>query len=85
MNRSRLQEQYVSKLRPELQKKLNIKNIMEVPKISKIVINIGVKEAVSDSKVLQMIVKVLTRIAGQKPVTTVARKSIAGFKLLLFL
>ena len=54
---------------------------MEVPKISKIVINVGVKDAVSDSKILQKVMGTVANIAGQAPVRTLARKSIAGFKI----
>jgi len=79
--KARLEKQYCDEIRPALMKELKIENIMGVPKVSKIVINIGVKEAVSDSKVLKVVEKTLTRIAGQKPVRTKARKSIAGFKL----
>lgn len=78
---ARLEEIYRREIRPELQKKLGLKNIMEVPKIQKIVINIGAAGVVSDSKILQVIERVLARIVGQKPVRTKAKKSIAGFKL----
>lgn len=81
VNRSRLEELYVTKLRPQLQKTLNITNIMEVPKIEKIVINVGVKEAVADSRVLNVVMQTLDNIAAQKTVKTFARKSIAGFKI----
>jgi len=77
----RLAELYTKTLRSDLQKKLNLKNIMEVPHLEKIVLNIGVKEAVSDSKALQATCDVLAAIAGQLPVKTLARKSIAGFKI----
>ena len=77
----RLEEFYKNKLVAQLQKELELSNIMEVPKIAKIVINIGVKEAVSDSKILQQVEKALGMIAGQKPVRTIAKKSIAGFKI----
>jgi len=81
MAKARFDEKYHATLRPELQKKLGLKNVMEVPKISKIVLNVGVKEAVSDSRILQHVSKVLTAIAGQTPVVTKAKKSIAGFKI----
>lgn len=81
MNRARLEELYNQKIRSHLQEKLGLSNIMQVPKINKIVVNVGVKEAVADSKVLQSIVKAITSITGQMPVRTYARKSIAGFKL----
>ncbi len=72
---------YETTVRPRLQETLGLKNIMQVPKVSKIVINMGVKEAVSDSKALQIVAKVIEAIAGQAPVKTVAKKSIAGFKI----
>ncbi len=81
MAKSRLQEQYEKKIRPELKKTLGLKNILQVPEVSKIVINVGVKEAVNDSRVLQRIQDVIANISGQKPVRTIAKKSIAGFKL----
>ncbi len=77
----RLEEFYRNTLVAQLHKELALSNVMEVPKISKIVLNIGVKEAVADSKVLKKIEEVLTSIAGQKTVRTVAKKSIAGFKI----
>lgn len=77
----RLKEQYQTKLRSQLQKDLGLDNIMEVPKVSKVVINVGVKEAVSDSRIMTIVTNVLEAIAGQKPVKTAARKSIAGFKI----
>jgi len=81
MAKARLEELYNAKIRPQLKKDLKLKNIMEVPKISKIVINVGVKDAVKDSKVLKGVEDVVSKVAGQKPVRTVAKKSIAGFKL----
>lgn len=79
--KARLEKLYREVLVSKLHKELNLSNVMEVPKISKIVLNIGVKEAVSDSKVLQGIQKTLTSIAGQHSVKTKARVSIAGFKI----
>jgi len=81
MNKTRLHELYETKIRPDLQKTLGLKNIMEVPGISKIVINVGLKEGVGDTKVTQKVADTIARIAGQKPVLTQARKSIAGFKI----
>lgn len=81
MKRARLEDLYVTKIRPELQSKLGLSNVMNVPKLSKIVINVGVKGAVSDSKALQPVMDVVQRISGQRPVRTLARKSIASFKL----
>ncbi len=78
---TRLKQEYEQKIRPALQKELGLKNIMEVPRINKIVLNIGVKEAVADSKELQKVKKKLAVIAKQAPVETVCKKSIAGFKI----
>ncbi|MCL5875508.1 MAG: 50S ribosomal protein L5 [Candidatus Dependentiae bacterium] len=81
MEKARLRELYVQEIRPQLQKTLALKNIMEVPKIEKIVLNVGVKEAISDSKAIQGVIEALAKITGQAPVRRLARKSIAGFKL----
>jgi large subunit ribosomal protein L5 len=81
MKKARLEELYKKEIYPQLKEKLSIKNSMDVPKISKVVLNVGVKDAVSDSKSLQVVKDVLTKIAGQMPVRTVAKKSIASFKL----
>lgn len=78
---NRLKVFYNTTVRPRLQETLGLKNIMQVPKVSKIVINVGVKEAVGDSKELQFVMKVVEAIAGQLPIKTAARKSIAGFKI----
>ncbi|MFC7372646.1 50S ribosomal protein L5 [Fictibacillus iocasae] len=78
---NRLQERYKKDIVPSLMEKFSYKSVMQVPKIEKIVINMGVGEAVSNSKVLDTAVEELTAIAGQKPVITRAKKSIAGFKL----
>ncbi|MFA6066187.1 MAG: 50S ribosomal protein L5 [Candidatus Babeliaceae bacterium] len=76
-----LENLYTSKFKPALKEHLKLSNIMEVPKLSKIVLNVGVKEAVADSKALAQVIKVLTDISGQVAVKTAARKSIAGFKI----
>jgi large subunit ribosomal protein L5 len=81
MNRSRLAKRYSDEIRTQLLEQLNVDNVMMVPKIQKIVLNCGVKEAVSDSKALQASIDVLAKISGQRPVKKLARKSIAGFKL----
>ena len=78
---ARLKKYYQTQLRDELKNKLGLKNIFEVPKITKIVVNIGVGEAASDSKKIESATSDLTNITGQKPVVTKAKKSIAGFKL----
>ena len=81
MNKSRLAIKYNDEIRSQLQQQLGLDNIMMVPKLLKIVLNVGVKEAVSDSKALTEAVDVLAKIAGQRSVKRLARKSIAGFKL----
>ena len=78
---NRLQEKYQNSVKKELQEKFNYKSPMQIPALSKIVINMGVGEAVQNSKVLDDAVDDLTLIAGQKPVVTKAKKSIANFKL----
>jgi large subunit ribosomal protein L5 len=81
VKKARLKELYDSKIRSALKEKLGLKNIMEVPKLSKIVLNVGVKDALSDSKALQAVMGVVEKISGQAAVKTLAKKSIAGFKL----
>ena len=78
---TRLAEKYESEIRVKLKEQFSLKNIFEVPKLEKIVVNIGVGEAVSDSKVINKAIEDLSLITGQKPVVTKAKKSIAGFKL----
>ena len=78
---NRLKEKYLNEVVPSLKEKHNYKSIMEVPKLEKIVINMGVGDATTNSKLLDAAVADLTQIAGQKPVITRARKSIAGFKI----
>ena len=78
---NRLKEKYVNEVVPSLQKKYNYKSVMEVPRLEKIVINMGVGDATSNSKLIEAAVNDLTLIAGQKPVVTKAKKSIAGFKV----
>ena len=77
----RLAEQYHKEIVPDLMKQFGYKSIMEVPRIEKIVLNMGVGEAVNDKKILENAVGDLTQIAGQKPIIAKARKSIAGFKI----
>jgi large subunit ribosomal protein L5 len=81
MARTRLQDHYETVVRPALMKEFSYENAMQVPKIEKIVINMGVGEATADSKKINVAVDELTAIAGQKPVVTKARKSIATYKL----
>ncbi len=76
-----LQEQYQKEIAPALFKSLNFKNEMQVPRIEKVVVNIGLGEAMAEPKALDAAISDLTQITGQKPVTTKARKSIAAFKL----
>ena len=76
-----LKKQYQEEVVPALMKTLNINNVMQVPKIKKVVVNIGVGEALDNIKALDGAVEDLTKITGQKPVITKARKSIANFKL----
>ncbi|UJF23747.1 50S ribosomal protein L5 [Suttonella sp. R2A3] len=78
---ARLQEQYRNELAAELQKKLGLANVMEVPKLEKITINMGVGEAVNDKKIMDNAVRDLSLISGQKPLITKSKKSIAGFKI----
>ena len=78
---ARLQEVYKTKVVPELQEQFQYKNVMQVPRVKKITLNMGVGEAVADKKQIENAVRDLTAIAGQKPVVTKARKSIAGFKI----
>ncbi len=77
---ARLQEQYNTKIVPSLQKLLGC-NRMEVPKLKSITLNMGVGEAALDKKVMEFALGDMTKIAGQKPVTTKAKKSVAGFKI----
>jgi large subunit ribosomal protein L5 len=78
---SRLQEHYRTKVAPELTEKFGYKSPMQVPRITKITLNMGVGEAVADKKVMENAVADLTKISGQKPVVTKAKKAIAGFKI----
>ena len=78
---ARLQEKFNAELVGEIQKKLGLKNTMQVPKITKITLNMGVGEAVADKKVMEHARGDMEKISGQKPVTRLARKSVAGFKI----
>lgn len=78
---ARLLELYREKIVPELKKQFSYKSVMEVPRITKITLNMGVSEAVADKKVMEHAVDDLAKIAGQKPVVTKSRKAIAGFKI----
>ena len=78
---ARLQEQYKNEIIPKLQKELGVSNSMSVPKIEKITINMGLGKALGDKKVLESALEELGLISSQKPVTCLARKSVASFKL----
>ncbi|WP_312097503.1 50S ribosomal protein L5 [Niallia sp.] len=78
---SRLKEKFVKETTPALMSKFNYKSVMEVPKLEKIVVNMGVGDAVANAKALDVAVEELAQITGQKPLITRAKKSIAGFRL----
>ena len=78
---NRLKEKFVSEITPSLMEKFNYDSVMEVPKVEKIVINMGVGDAVTNAKNLDKAVEELALISGQKPIITKAKKSIAGFRL----
>ena len=78
---ARLKEFYSQEVAPALMKKFGYKNVMEIPKVEKIVVNMGVSEAVGNPKVLDAAVADLTQISGQKPIVTKAKKSISAFKV----
>lgn len=77
----RLQAQYRERIVPELMKKFGYRSVMQVPRLSKITLNMGVSEAVADKKVMEHAVGDLTKIGGQKPVVTKSKKAIAAFKI----
>ena len=76
-----LKEHYISTVVPDLKEKLGLSSVMSVPKVTKVTLNMGVGEAMNDKKLLEKAVEDLTLIAGQKPLVTKARKSVANFKL----
>jgi large subunit ribosomal protein L5 len=78
---ARLKQQYQENIVPRLMEKFGYKSIMQVPRIEKITLNMGVGEAVADKKVMEFAVGDMQKIAGQKPIVTYARKSVAGFKI----
>ncbi len=78
---ARLKEVYKTELAPKLKEELGLNNVMEIPRITKITLNMGVGEALADKKALENAVRDLETIAGQKVVVNLARKSIAGFKV----
>ncbi len=78
---ARLKEQYVSEVAPALMKKFGYKNVMQIPKLDKVVINVGCGEAKENSKVIEAVCNDLAAITGQKPIVCKAKKSVANFKL----
>jgi large subunit ribosomal protein L5 len=78
---SRFQELYLQKIAPALTEQFGYKSVMQVPRVTKVTLNMGVSEAVADKKVIDHAVSDLTKIAGQKPVITKTKKAIAGFKI----
>lgn len=78
---ARLKEAYIQEQRPALMKEFQYRNVMEVPRVEKVVLNMGLGEAIQNPKLLESAVEELARISGQKPVITKAKKSIASFKL----
>jgi large subunit ribosomal protein L5 len=78
---ARLKEKYINEIAPALQQKFGYKNVMQIPRLDKVVINMGVGEAITNAKAIDSAVGDLTKIAGQKPIVTRAKKSIAAFKL----
>ncbi len=78
---SRLQEFYKQTVAPQLREQFGYKTVMQIPRISKITLNMGLGEAVADRKVIEHAVEDLAKISGQKPVVTISRKSVANFKL----
>ncbi|AVX21795.1 MAG: 50S ribosomal protein L5 [Bacillota bacterium] len=78
---ARLREKYQAEVAPALMQKFGYKNVMQIPKLEKVVINIGLGEAIQNPKAIEAAVNDLTMITGQKPIVTRAKKSIAGFKL----
>ena len=77
----RLKEEYESSIKPALQEQFGYGNVMQIPQVTKVTLNMGLGDAVADKKIIEHAVSDMTAIAGQKPVVTRARKSIAGFKI----
>ena len=76
-----LKEHYINSVVPQLKESLNLDSVMAVPKVSKITLNMGIGEAVNDKKALESAIEDMTLIAGQKPLVTKVRKSVANFKI----
>lgn len=81
MSKARLHQYYLETVIPQLKEKFSYKNIMQVPKFNKIVLNMGVGEAIGNKKAIESAVADMTLIAGQKPIVTIARKAVASFKI----
>jgi large subunit ribosomal protein L5 len=81
MSSARLRAEYMDKLIPELEKELGLKNLHQLPQLEKIVVNVGLGRAKDDKKIIEAATNTLRKITGQEPVQTIAKKSIAGFKL----
>jgi large subunit ribosomal protein L5 len=81
MNMARLKDYYLKEVAPALMKKFSYKSVMQIPKLDKIVINVGAGEAKENSKVIDSVISDLSAITGQKPMVTTAKKSVANFKL----
>jgi len=77
----RLKEKYTKEIAPKMMEQFGFKNVLEVPRISKIVINVGLGEAAADKKLIDTVVDEMARITGQRPVVTKAKKAVAGFKI----
>ena len=78
---ARLKEKYTAEVAPALMKKFEYKSVMQIPKVDKVVVNVGCGEARDNAKVLEAVVRDLTTITGQKAITTIAKKSVANFKV----
>src|SRR3989344_3566439 len=81
MAKSRLQQRFEKEIAPALVRELGLKNVNAVPKLEKVVLNVGLKHGIKDAKVTDAAERTLTRITGQKPVKTLAKKSISNFKI----
>jgi len=78
---ARLKEKYLKEIMPDLKREFNYKNIHQTPKLTKIIVNSGVGKSTSDPKILEVVKEAIKKITGQSPITTSAKKSVAGFKL----
>ena len=78
---SRLKEQYITEIAPAMQKKFGYENVMQIPKLDKVIVNVGCGEAKDNAKIIDNVIRDIAAITGQKPITTKARKSVANFKV----